>query len=235
MLELKNIFAGYGSARVLEDVSLEVREGEVVAIVGANGAGKSSLVRVIFGLLKPISGSLHFNGQDITREAPHQRAELGIGIVPEGRRLFPKLTVEENLMVGGSNARARANRLEAIQEVFKMFPVLRERHHQLARTLSGGEQQMLAIGRALMVQPRMLIFDEPSLGLAPKIVLDVFDTIRKLNKEKGLTVLLIEQNIGLSLELASRAYVMENGKITLSGESQQLLKNDHVKKAYLGM
>jgi len=235
MLELRNIIAGYGSARVLEDVSLKIREGEVVAIVGANGAGKSSLVRVIFALLKPTSGTVHFCGEDITPMASHQRAEKGIGIVPEGRRLFPKLTVEENLMVGGINARARINRLQMIQDVFKMFPVLEQRRTQLAQTLSGGEQQMLAIGRALMAQPRMLVFDEPSLGLAPKVVLGVFETIRKLNKEQGLTVLLIEQNVALSLEIAGHAYVLENGRIALSGKSQDLLANDHVKKAYLGM
>jgi branched-chain amino acid transport system ATP-binding protein len=235
MLELRNIFAAYGSARVLEDVSLAIREGEVVAIVGANGAGKSSLVRVIFALLKPSSGTVHFGGEDITPMAPHQRAEKGIGIVPEGRRLFPKLTVEENLMVGGINVRARIHRLQTIQDVFKMFPVLQERKDQLAQTLSGGEQQMLAIGRALMAQPRVLVFDEPSLGLAPKVILGVYDTIRKLNKEQGLTVLLIEQNVALSLELASHAYVLENGRITLSGQSRDLLADDHVKKAYLGM
>jgi branched-chain amino acid transport system ATP-binding protein len=235
MFELKNIFAGYGSARVLENVSLEIPEGEVVAIVGANGAGKTSLVRVIFALLKPTSGTVHFCGEDITPMASHQRAEKGIGIVPEGRRLFPKLTVEENLMVGGINARARINRLQMIQDVFKMFPVLEQRRTQLAQTLSGGEQQMLAIGRALMAQPRMLVFDEPSLGLAPKVILGVFETIRKLNKEQGLTVLLIEQNVALSLELAGHAYVLENGRFALSGKSQDLLADDHVKKAYLGM
>ncbi len=235
MLELRNIFAAYGSARVLEDVSLAIPESDVVAIVGANGAGKTSLVRVVFALLKPSSGSVHFRGEDITVLPSHQRAEKGIGIVPEGRRLFPKLTVEENLMVGGINVRARVNRLQTMQDVFKMFPVLQERKTQLAQTLSGGEQQMLAIGRALMAQPRMLVFDEPSLGLAPKVILGVYDTIRKLNKEQALTVLLIEQNVALSLELAGHAYVLENGRIALSGKSQDLLANDHVKKAYLGM
>lgn len=235
MLELNSIFAGYGSARVLEDVSLEVNKGEIVALVGANGAGKSTLVKVINGLVKPVSGDIIFQEQNITKKAAHERAVLGIGIVPEGRRLFPKLTVEENLMVGGINSRARVNRLQTIKDVFAVFPRLEERREQLAQTLSGGEQQMLAIGRALMSQPSMLIFDEPSLGLAPIIVLDVFNIIKKLKQEQGLTVLLIEQNVALSLEIASRAYVLENGRITLTGASKDLAKNEHVKQAYLGM
>ena len=235
MLELEGIHAGYGSVRVLEDVSLQVREGEIVGIVGSNGAGKSSLVKVILNLLKPTSGTTKFEGRDITNRPPHKRAEMGIGCVPEGRRLFSKMSVEDNLMVGGINGRARAIRPAAMEEVFSKFPILRERRRQLARTLSGGEQQMFAIGRALMTQPRLIIFDEPSLGLAPKVVREVLDTIRSLNTSRNLTVLLIEQNVAASLEISSRAYVLENGRVVLSGDAQNVLRNEHVKRAYLGM
>jgi branched-chain amino acid transport system ATP-binding protein len=235
VLELEGIHAGYGSVRVLEDVSLQVREGEIVGLVGSNGAGKSSLVKVILNLLKPTSGTTKFEGRDITNRPPHKRAEMGIGCVPEGRRLFSKMSVEDNLMVGGINGRARAIRPAAMEEVFSKFPILRERRHQLARTLSGGEQQMLAIGRALMTQPRMIIFDEPSLGLAPKVVREVLDTIRSLNTSRNLTVLLIEQNVAASLEISSRAYVLENGRVVLSGDARNVLRDEHVKRAYLGM
>jgi len=235
VLELEGIHAGYGSVRVLEDVSLQVREGEIVGIVGSNGAGKSSLVKVILNLLKPTSGTTKFEGRDITNRPPHQRAEMGIGCVPEGRRLFPRMSVEDNLMVGGINGRARAIRPDTMEEVFSKFPILRERRRQLARTLSGGEQQMLAIGRALMTQPKMIIFDEPSLGLAPKVVQGVLDTIRELNTSRNLTVLLIEQNVAASLEISSRAYVLENGHVVLSGDARNVLRNEHVKRAYLGM
>ena len=235
MLELEGIHAGYGSVRVLEDVSLQVREGEIVGIVGSNGAGKSSLVKVILNLLKPTSGTTKFEGRDITNRPPHKRAEMGIGCVPEGRRLFSKMSVEDNLMVGGINGRARAIRPAAMEEVFSKFPILRERRRQLARTLSGGEQQMLAIGRALMTQPKLIIFDEPSLGLAPKVVREVLDTIRNLNTSRNLTVLLIEQNVAASLEISSRAYVLENGRVVLSGDAQNVLRDEHVKRAYLGM
>ncbi len=235
MLELAAIRAQYGSVRVLEHVSLQVRQGEIVALVGSNGAGKSSLVKVILNLLKPVSGTTKFEGQDITNRPAHKRAEMGIGCVPEGRRLFPKMSVEDNLMVGGINGRARAIRPDTMEEVFSKFPILRERRRQLARTLSGGEQQMLAIGRALMIQPKMIIFDEPSLGLAPKVVQEVLDTIRTLNTSRGLTVLLIEQNVAASLEISSRAYVLENGRVVLSGDAQQVLRDEHVKRAYLGM
>jgi branched-chain amino acid transport system ATP-binding protein len=235
VLELERIHAGYGSVRVLEDVSLQVREGEIVGLVGSNGAGKSSLVKVILNLLKPTSGTTKFEGRDITNRPPHKRAEMGIGCVPEGRRLFSKMSVEDNLMVGGINGRARAIRPAAMEEVFSKFPILRERRRQLARTLSGGEQQMLAIGRALMTQPRMIIFDEPSLGLAPKVVREVLDTIRSLNTSRNLTVLLIEQNVAASLEISSRAYVLENGRVVLSGDARNVLRDEHVKRAYLGM
>jgi branched-chain amino acid transport system ATP-binding protein len=235
VLELEGIHAGYGSVRVLEDVSLQVREGEIVGIVGSNGAGKSSLVKVILNLLKPTAGTTKFEGRDITNRPPHKRAEMGIGCVPEGRRLFSKMSVEDNLMVGGINGRARALRPTAKEEVFSLFPRLQERRGQLARTLSGGEQQMLAIGRALMTQPKLIIFDEPSLGLAPKVVREVLDTIRNLNASRNLTVLLIEQNVAASLEISSRAYVLENGRVVLSGDARNVLRDEHVKRAYLGM
>jgi branched-chain amino acid transport system ATP-binding protein len=235
VLEIKGIHARYGSVRVLENVSLDVQGGEIVALVGSNGAGKTSLVKVILNLLRPASGSARFEGREITNLPPHQRAEMGITCVPEGRRLFPKMSVEDNLMVGGINRRARSLRSTAKQEVFSLFPILNERRYQLARTLSGGEQQMLAIGRALMTQPKMIIFDEPSLGLAPKVVQEVLGTIRKLNTSRGLTVLLIEQNVAASLEISTRAYVLENGRIVISGEAQHVLRNEHVKRAYLGM
>jgi branched-chain amino acid transport system ATP-binding protein len=235
VLELEKIHARYGSVRILEDVSLSVSQGEIVALVGSNGAGKTSLVKVILNLLKPVSGTIQFEGQNITNIPAHGRAAMGISCVPEGRRLFPKMSVEDNLMVGGFNKRARALRPTAKEKVFSLFPRLQERRGQLARTLSGGEQQMLAIGRALMTQPKMIIFDEPSLGLAPKIVQEVLDTIRKLNTDRGLTVLLIEQNVAASLEISSRAYVLENGRIVLSGDAQNVLRDEHVKQAYLGM
>lgn len=235
MLELKNIDARYGSARVLHDVSMKIDNQEIVAIVGSNGAGKTTMVKVILGVVKPHSGEVIFKGEDITKVPAHKRAELGIGTVPENRRLFPKMSVEENLMVGGIAPRVRNNRPKNIDEVYDTFPRLKERRHQIARTLSGGEQQMLAIGRALMSEPELIIFDEPSLGLAPKIFLNVFKTIKQINEERNMTVLIIEQNVSLSLASSQRAYVVENGKIVLSGDSAELLDDPHVKKAYLGM
>lgn len=235
MLELEGIHARYGSVRVLENISLQVHKDEIVALVGSNGAGKTSLVKVILSLLKPTSGATKFESRDISNLPAHERAEMGITCVPEGRHLFPKMSVEDNLMVGGINRRARSLRPATKQEVFSLFPILQERRHQLARTLSGGEQQMLAIGRALMTKPKMIIFDEPSLGLAPKIVREVLDTIRKLNISRSLTVLLIEQNVAASLEISSRAYVLENGRIVISGEAQHVLRDEHIKRAYLGM
>jgi len=235
MLKLTNIAARYGSARVLNDISMEIRDQETVAIVGSNGAGKSSLVKAIMGVLKVTDGEIHFLGNDITHLPAHTRAEMGIGIVPEGRRLFPRMTVEENLLVGGIAPRVRAKRQDSLEDIYQTFPRLKERRTQQAATLSGGEQQMLAIGRALMSHPKLVVFDEPSLGLAPKIVTEVFLTIRRISQERQMTVLLIEQNVTLSLQFSSRAYVMENGKIVISGNSQELLDNPHIKKAYLGM
>jgi branched-chain amino acid transport system ATP-binding protein len=235
MLELEGITAKYGSASVLHDVSVTVNEGEVVALVGSNGAGKSSLVKVIMGLLKPVSGRTSFLGKEITAVPAHHRVDLGIGCVPEGRRLFPKMSVEENLLVGGINKFARPHRAQKIEEIYSMFPRLKERRTQLAKTLSGGEQQMLAFGRALMALPKLLIFDEPSLGLSPKIVGEVLGTISRLNREQGLTVLLIEQDITASLEISNRGYVLQNGKVVLADNAKDLLQNDLVKQAYMGM
>jgi branched-chain amino acid transport system ATP-binding protein len=235
MLRLTNIAAKYGSARVLDDISMEISNKEIVAIVGSNGAGKSSLVKVIMGILKVTNGEIYFLDKNITGTPSYDRAEMGIGIVPEGRRLFPQMTVEENLLVGGFNPRSRKQRQETMEDIFDTFPRLKERRDQKAATLSGGEQQMLAIGRALMSHPKLVVFDEPSLGLAPKVVTDVFLTIKKISSEREMTVLLIEQNVTLSLQFSSRAYVMENGKVVISGQSKELLDNPHVKKAYLGM
>lgn len=235
MLDLKNIDARYGSARVLNDVSIKINQQEIVALVGSNGAGKSTLVKVILGVVKPFSGEIFFKGEDITDLPAYKRADIGIGTVPEGRRLFPKMSVEENLLVGGIAPRVKHNRMKNIEEVYETFPRLKERREQVARTLSGGEQQMLAIGRALMSEPELIIFDEPSLGLAPKVFLGVFETIKQINEERKMTVLVIEQNVSLSLATSQRAYVIENGKIVLSGESAELLSNPHVKTAYLGM
>lgn len=235
MLKLENIDARYGSARVLNEVSIDISEQEIVAIVGSNGAGKTTLVKVILGVVKPYSGEIYFKGENITSLPAHKRAELGIGTVPEGRRLFPKMSVEENLMVGGIAPRIKNNRAKNIEEVYETFPRLKERRDQVARTLSGGEQQMLAIGRALMSEPELIIFDEPSLGLAPKIFLNVFKIIKEINAERKMTVLVIEQNVSLSLTSSKRAYVIENGSIVLSGDSSELMDNPHVKKAYLGM
>jgi branched-chain amino acid transport system ATP-binding protein len=235
MLELEGITARYGSASVLYDVSVNVNEGEIVALVGSNGAGKTSLVKVIMGLLKPVSGKTSFLEKDITAVAAHHRVDLGIGCVPEGRRLFPKMTVEENLLVGGINKLARPQRAKKMEEVYAMFPRLKERRTQFAKTLSGGEQQMLAFGRALMALPKLLIFDEPSLGLSPKIVGEVLATISRLNREQGLTVLLIEQDIAASLKISNRGYVLQNGKVVLADNAKNLLQNDLVKQAYMGM
>ncbi|MEN4013478.1 MAG: ABC transporter ATP-binding protein [Bellilinea sp.] len=235
MLKLSNIAARYGSARVLDDISMEINDQEIVAIVGSNGAGKTSLVNVIMGILKVAAGEILFLNKNITALPAHDRAEMGIAIVPEGRRLFPQMTVEENLLVGGIAPRVRTKRQESIEDIYQTFPRLKERRNQRAATLSGGEQQMLAIGRALMSHPKLVVFDEPSLGLAPKIVTEVFLNIKKISSDRRMTVLLIEQNVTLSLQFSSRAYVMENGKVVIAGESHELLDNPYIKKAYLGI
>jgi branched-chain amino acid transport system ATP-binding protein len=215
-------------------VSLEVSQGDIVAIVGANGAGKSSLIRAIAGIEWPRGGRLYFAGQDITGLDSHEICNLGIGQVAEGRQLFPSLTTSENLETGAMLPRARARAKQTMEEVFALFPRLSERKKQLAGTLSGGEQQMLAIARCLMGRPELIMFDEPSLGLAPTVARELLRAIRALN-QKGLTVLLVEQNVAVALKISHRAYVLENGRITASGTGDQLLSDDRVRQAYLGL
>jgi branched-chain amino acid transport system ATP-binding protein len=234
MLEVRELELSYGEARALDRVSLEVGEGEIAAIVGANGAGKSSLIRAIAGIERPNAGKILFRGRDITGWESHATCELGIGQVAEGRQIFPSLSVEENLEMGAQLPRARRMAKRSLEDVWAMFPRLGERRGQAAGTLSGGEQQMLAIGRCLMGQPELIMFDEPSLGLAPLVVQEVLATIRELNR-RGLTILLVEQNVAVSLKISKRAYVLENGRIVMSGAGEDLLRDDRVRQAYLGL
>ncbi len=234
LLEVRDLDLYYGDAQALAGVSLEVPKGEIVAIVGANGAGKSSLLRTISGIERSRSGAIRFDGRDITAMESHGICDLGIGQVAEGRQIFPSLTVEENLEMGALLPRARAHAARSFEEVFGLFPRLAERRTQLAGTMSGGEQQMIAIGRCLMGRPDLIMFDEPSLGLAPTVVQEVFHTIRLLHA-KGLTVLLVEQNVALSLKLSEHAYVLENGRVVMSGSGEELLRDDRVRQAYLGL
>ncbi len=234
MLAVANLEVTYGDARALDGVTLDVAEGAIVAIVGANGAGKTSLIRTIAGMQRPAHGRITLRGQEIAGLPSYKVCNLGIGQVAEGRQVFPTLTVAENLEMGAMLPRARAHRAKNLDRVLAMFPVLAERKSQAAGTLSGGEQQMLAIGRCLMGEPELVMFDEPSLGLAPAVVQSVLQTIRDLNRD-GLTCVLVEQNVALSLKLASRAYVLENGRITLSGTGEELLADDRVRQAYLGL
>ncbi|MDX1374429.1 MAG: ABC transporter ATP-binding protein [Burkholderiales bacterium] len=234
MLSVDGIDLYYGDAQALEGVTLEVPAGEIVAIVGANGAGKSSLIRTIAGLERARTGRVVFKGREITRLPSHAICDLGIGQVAEGRQVFPSLTVEENLQMGALLPRARAGARDAMARVYAMFAKLAERRSQLAGTLSGGEQQMLAIGRCLMGRPELIMFDEPSLGLAPTVVQEVLHAIRALNAE-GLTVLLVEQNVAVSLKISQHAYVLENGRVVMSGSGEALLRDDRVRQAYLGL
>jgi len=233
MLRVADLDLYYGDAQALAGVSLEVPEREIVAIVGANGAGKSSLIRTIAGIERARAGRITFKDRDITNLPPHAVCNLGVGQVAEGRQIFPSLTVADNLDLGAALPRARARHRQTLGEVYAMFPVLAGRSGQLAGTLSGGEQQMLAIGRCLMGQPEFVMFDEPSLGLAPLIVQEVLHIIRGLN-ERGLTILLVEQNVAVSLRIAGHAYVLENGRIVLGGRGQDLLRDERVRVAYLG-
>ncbi len=234
ILTVRGLDLYYGDAQALDQVSIDVPEREIVAIVGANGAGKTSLIRAIHGIERPRGGAVMFKGRDITGWPSHRVCDLGIGQVAEGRQIFPSLTVEENLDVGAYLPRGRAGKAAARERVYALFPQLVERRLQIAGTMSGGEQQMLAIGRCLMGQPELVMFDEPSLGLAPTIVQEVFRTIEQLNQQ-GITVILVEQNVAVSLAMAKHAYVLENGRITLSGTGRELLNNDQVRQAYMGL
>ena len=231
MLDVSGLSAWYGNLQVLWDVSLHVDGGEIVTLLGPNGAGKTTLVQSIFGYIPKISGSIRFQGTEIAGRPPYDVVGLGLGMVPEKRELFPKMTVMENLELG-AHLRGRAGREAA--EIFSLFPVLSERKDQLAGTLSGGEQQMLAIGRCLMGGPSLMVLDEPSLGLSPLLVTTVLDTVKALN-DRGLTILLVEQNVQHALEISDRGYILENGRIAASGMAADLMRDDHVKEAYLGL
>jgi len=234
MLEVSNINAFYRKVQVLWGVSIRIDEGEIVALIGANGAGKTTLLNVLSGVLRPASGNATFLGKKIDRLTSPAIVELGISHVPEGGKPFPDMSVRENLEMGAYPYHAWKQKQKTLQQVYEIFPRLREREGQLARTLSGGEKQMLAMGRGLMSKPRLCMFDEPSYGLAPILLLELFRVIKSL-REQGLTVLLIEQNVRHALEIADRAYVIENGRIVSEGKSGELLQNDHIKKAYLGL
>ena len=233
MLEIKDLFVSYGMMEVLHGISLKVEDKELVSVIGPNGAGKSTLIKTVMGLVKPTSGQILYNGQDITNLPAHKRAGLGIGYVPEGRRVFAKLTVEENLRMGAYELKDKKKIAENMDRVYEIFPRLGERKNQLASTMSGGEQQMLAISRALMLSPRMLLIDEVSMGLMPIMVNTCFDVIQKLNGQ-GITILVVEQNANKALKVADRGYVLETGNIVLSDTAENLRRDDTVQKAYLG-
>jgi branched-chain amino acid transport system ATP-binding protein len=234
LLEARNLHVGYGDAPAIWDVSLDVDAGEIVSVIGPNGAGKTTLINAMAGLLRCRRGSLRFDGADMTGVRAHDYCGHGIALVPEGRRLFTKMSVEENLELGCYLPSARAYRVQSLDRVFGLFPILREKRGQPAGELSGGQQQMVAIGRALMARPRIVLFDEPSLGLAPTIVDDMFDIITRVRAE-GAAVLLVEQNVLKALDVADRAYVLEQGRIVSSGLPDQLLKQPHIREAYLGV
>lgn len=234
MLEVENVSAAYGMVQILWGVSFEIREKEIVSIIGPNGAGKTTLVRTISGLLPAINGTIRFKGENIEKMPPHEIVKKGITLIPEGREIFPRMTVEENLLLGAYTVKDKNTIKKSKEKVYDIFPVLKKKEKALAQILSGGEQQMLVISRSLMSNPELLILDEPSLGLAPIIVEKVLDTLRKIN-EDGVTILLVEQNIRDSLNIANRGYVLEEGKIIIEGEGRELLHNDHIKEVYLGI
>jgi branched-chain amino acid transport system ATP-binding protein len=234
MLEVENVSAGYGLVQILWDVSFKIKEKEIVSIVGPNGAGKTTLVKTIIGLLSPKSGTIRFKGESIGKLPPYEIVKKGINLIPEGREIFPRMTVDENLRLGAYIVADKSKVKESKERVYQIFPVLKKKEKLLAQTLSGGEQQMLVIGRSLMSNPQLLILDEPSLGLAPIIVEKVLDTLSKIN-EDGVTILLVEQNIRDSLTIANRGYVLEEGKIIIEGEGRELLANSHIKEVYLGI
>jgi branched-chain amino acid transport system ATP-binding protein len=234
MLEIQNVAAAYGRVQILRDVTFKVEKKEIVSIIGPNGAGKTTLVKTIMGFLKPQTGSVKFKGQDISGLQTFDIVKKGLTMIPEGREIFPRMTVEENLLLGAYTIKDKAKVKQTKEKVYNIFPVLKKKEGALAQTLSGGEQQMLVICRSLMSNPQLLILDEPSLGLAPIIVEKVLDTVRTINEE-GVTVLLVEQNIHDSLNVANRGYVLEEGKIVLEGKSRELLSNSHIKEVYLGL
>jgi branched-chain amino acid transport system ATP-binding protein len=234
LLEVRDLDLYYDDAQALFAVSLEARQNEIVSVVGANGAGKTSLIRAVGGIQRARSGAIYFAGRDISRLESHEICNLGIGQVAEGRQIFPSLTVLENLKVGAAVPRARSRSTQTLEEVYGLFPRLRERSRQIAGTLSGGEQQMLAIGRCLMANPELIMFDEPSLGLAPALAREMLLAIQNLN-ERGMTILLVEQNVAASLRIAHRAYVLENGRIVMTGSGDELLNNERVRRAYIGL
>jgi branched-chain amino acid transport system ATP-binding protein len=235
MLELSNVQTFYGNIKALGGVNIKISEGEIIALIGANGAGKTTTLMSISGIVPPRSGKIFFMGKPIHLLSPHEIVARGISQVPEGRRIFSQLTVKENLDMGAFLRKDKTGIKKDMEHVFSLFPVLHERRHQIGGTLSGGEQQMLAISRALMARPRLLLLDEPSLGLAPLIVKLIFQVIRKINQEDGATIFLVEQNANMALKVAHRGYVMDNGEITIQGTSEKLLHNEDVKKAYLGI
>jgi len=234
ILKIENIDVFHDDLQVIWSVSFEVNRGEIVALLGSNGAGKSTILNTVSGLLTPASGSITFEDQRLDQVPAHKVIELGIAQVPEGRRLFPEMTVRENLIMGSLTPKAKAKRNESIEWVFRLFPRLKEREKQMAGTLSGGEQQMLALGRGLMSLPKLIMLDEPSLGLAPILVAEIFNIIERIQQE-GVTVLVVEQNTKHTLQICHRGYVLENGRVVLDGTGQELLDNEHVKQAYLGI
>ena len=235
MLRVENIDVAYGDVQVLHDVSIDINQGELIAVIGSNGAGKSTLLKTISGILTPKNGVIYFNDEEISSKPPNKIVEKGIIQIPEGRLLFPGMSIRENLEMGAYRLKSKTEINERYEEVFEMFPILKERETQLAGTLSGGEQQMLAIGRGLMAKPSLLMLDEPSLGLAPILVQAIFKMIIRINKELGITVLLVEQNVQHSCQISDRAFVIENGTITMKGTGLEMLNNDHVREAYLGL
>ena len=234
MLEVENLSAGYGLIQILWDVSFKIKEKEIVSIIGPNGAGKTTLVKTIMGLLLAKSGTIKFKGEHIENLPPYEIVKKQISLIPEGRDIFPKLSVEENILLGAYTLKDKQQVKESQERIYQIFPVLQKKEKVLAQTLSGGEQQMLVIGRSLMSNPKLLILDEPSLGLAPIIVAKVLDTLQQINEE-GVAILLVEQNIRDSLNIADRGYVLEEGKIILEGEGRELLSNDHIVEVYLGL
>jgi branched-chain amino acid transport system ATP-binding protein len=234
MLEVENLSSGYGAVQILWDVSFRINEKEIICIIGPNGAGKTTLVRTIAGLLPTKTGTIRFKGENIEKTPPYEIVKKGLTLIPEGREIFPRLTVDENMRLGAYTINDKSKVGELKERVYQIFPVLKKKEKVLAQTLSGGEQQMLVIGRSLMSNPKLLILDEPSLGLAPIIVEKVLDTLEMINDD-GVTILLVEQNIRDSLNIANRAYVLEEGKIIIEGEGRELLNNEHIKEVYLGV